>query len=89
MDDNERKIRIQELNDLKKELLDKEVNETGTNQNKVMIKSNGKSIIPKEEIINLNDYFDRKAGMINIVSLSLLTFVFECLFLFLSFMIFK
>jgi hypothetical protein len=34
-------------------------------------------------------YDDKKAGLINVITLAILSFVFECLFLAISFMIFK
>ena len=58
----------------------------GNDNNKVKSFNNGHY---KESKSNNIDYYDRKAGMVNILMLSVMTFIFECLFLYLSFMVYK
>lgn len=94
MDEFERKIKIKELMEIRNQLINNEkidFNQDNGNQNneraKVRTKSNGKvtGIIEQPQVYTPFD----KTGMVNIVTLSIITFVFECVFLFLSFMIFK
>ena len=85
MDDNERKVKIQELIELRQQLLEKDnidnVNEEnqGNERGKVKVKSNGKFTSTgeyPEPLTPVNNPFD-KAGMINVITLSIITFVFE------------
>lgn len=104
MDDNERIIRIEELKKLREQAIrgmnfDNNQNQTyvddnnqGNERGKMMVKTNGHVVgfdnSPNNNMIN-NYYSDKKAGMVNVLMLSIMTFVFECLFLFLSFMIYN
>ena len=94
MDNNERIIKIEELKKLKEEVI-KEAkenidNEEATNRENTSSKikkigtgsiTNGLNMYPEFE--------EKKAGMINIITLSFLSFIFEILFIFLSIIIFK
>lgn len=94
MDNNERIIKIEELKKLKEEVI-KEAKENIDNE-EVTNRENTSSKIKKigtGSITNgLNmypEFEEKKAGMINIITLSLLSFIFEILFIFLSIIIFK
>ncbi len=90
MNNDERIIRINELKSLKenisKELLNKNEDNKygGESSGKVKTLSNGHYKESKEF-----DYFDKKAGMINVLMLAVISFIFESLFLFILFMIFN
>lgn len=99
MDDNERTIRIDELYKYKEELLkginnndiDKFNDDTSNSKEsaKVMVKSSGivTGINSDNNLFSIPN--DKKTGMVNVIMLATMTFVFESLFLFLSFMLYK
>lgn len=101
MDDNERTIRLDEYKKLKEQLLHEMEfnNQNNDNQNNIIDFNGGQSSSKVKSFNNghykegnpnnLDYYSDRKAGMVNVLMLSIMTFVFECLFLFLSFMIYN
>ncbi len=95
MDDNERTLRIEEYKKLREQLISEmDMNTSiqnddygsGETSNKVKSLNNGHYKESKNPFDNFND---RKAGMVNVITLSIFTFVFECLFIFLSFVIFN
>lgn len=94
MDNNERIIKIEELKKLKEEVI-KEAKENMDNEETTNIENKSSKIkkIGTGGITgNLNmypEFEEKKAGMINIITLSLLSFIFEILFIFLSIIIFK
>ena len=95
MDDNERTLRIDEYKKLRDQLIHEMNNDepkgeiidfpSGDSSSKKKTLNNGHY----KESNNQFDYIDRKAGMVNVLTLSIFTFIFECLFIFLSFMIFN
>ncbi len=93
MNKDERNIKIEELLELKNELLKNSLNDDNNSNNKesskMLVKSNGKSVLPNEMIDNRIDYIDTKSGMVNVVLLSLITFIFEVLFISISIVLFK
>ena len=94
MDDNERIIKIDEYKKIKEQLLREMYNEqndntsfnNGQSSSKIRSLNNGHY---KENNNQYDYYADRKAGMVNVLMLSILSFIFECLFLFLSFVIYN
>ena len=94
MDKNERVIHLEELRKLKEEViresLEKTNNEESTNQ--ANTSSKVKKIGAGTVTGGLNmypEYEEKKAGMVNVITLSILSFMFEVLFIYLSILIFK
>lgn len=92
MDNNERIIKIEELKKLKEEVInniEKEQNNSGNIQN---TQSKTKTIGVGTSTGGLNMYpvyEEKKAGMMNVIFLAIMSFIFECIFLALSFKIFS
>lgn len=93
MDDNERLVKIEELKKAREELL-KEIDKQNDERSQESQNQNSfvKTIGTGNVTGGLNMYpvyDDKKAGMTNVVTLAILSFVFECLFIGISFMLFK
>lgn len=92
MDDNEKTLILDEYKKLKEQLLKEMDNQNNTfdsngqSSNKIKSYNNGHY---KENKDIFDYYLDKKSGMVNVLMLSIITFIFECIFLFLSFMIYK
>lgn len=98
MNDNERKIKIDELNELRKKIIDnynadkydfKDNLDTGStnSSSKIKVLNNGKYKGTTDDNTYPVDY--KNAGAINVLILAIITFTFESLFLLLSFIIFE
>ena len=94
MDKNERIVHLEELRKLKEEVIresnEKTSNESSTNQSNTSSKV--KKIGAGTVTGGLNmypEYEEKKAGMVNVITLSILSFIFEVLFIYLSILIFK
>ncbi|MBE6159649.1 MAG: hypothetical protein E7157_01220 [Lactobacillales bacterium] len=94
MDDNERIVRIEDLKKFREEILKEVVQTVNTEEtsNQENITSKTKKMGVGNVTGGLNMYpehEEKKTGMINVITLSILSFIFEVLFIYLSIIIFK
>lgn len=94
MDKNERVIHIEELRKLKEEVMKNSLEKI--NNEEIENQSNTNSKTKKMGVGNVTgglnmypEYEEKKAGMVNVITLSILSFIFEVLFIYVSILIFK
>jgi len=94
MDKNERIVHLEELKKLKEEVIKETLEKINTEEteNQANTSAKMKKLGSGTVTGGLNmypEYEEKKAGMVNVITLSILSFIFEVLFIFLSVMIFK
>lgn len=94
MDKNERIVHLEELRKLKEEVIKESLEKINNEESQEQSNTNAKvkKLGTGTVTGGLNmypEYEETKAGMVNVITLSILSFIFEVLFIYLSILIFK